>query len=394
MKEKITMDSVFSERNLDRALQIVVKRNAMPGMDGLRASDLPRYWKEHKRTILADIDKGRYTPIPCMLIRKNKPGKKEKREILVGSALDQMLQHCIRFEVDRYFTPTFHSNSYGFMRGRNTDQAIRKCLEYMNGGRNNVVDADIKKCFDSIKHRIVLEELGNAVVDTRIMDLINKYLKNPGIIGKQIYHHRVGVPQGSCLSPLLANIVLNRLDWYLDKMHIHFVRYADDLILFLTSDDEAKRAKSLLENYLVNHLSLALNEEKTHIVDGEEAKFLGYNFKRYNEKYVLDISDKVMDKMFMKMIYQVNRRYSNAQELLDRVGAFNRGWLEYYGKIGTERMMCFINETETEELDRIMKVLHENGNDSRTIMRSILESKGYVMLSERYNELQRKGCCI
>jgi len=319
-----------------------------------------------------DIEKGQYTPVPLLMILKSKPGKKEKRPIAINSALDQMLQHCIRYETERYFTSLFHSDSYGFIRGRNTAQAINKCLEYMNHGKFYVVDADIRKCFDSIKHHVVIQELGKASSDRRVAELVKKFLKNPGLLGNHTYHHRVGVWQGSCLSPVLANVVLNQLDWYLDRQDISFVRYADDLILFLNTEDEAWQARAKLEVYLRKKLSLSLSQEKTSVLPAQEARFLGYSFLKDNDRYILQISDKEKEKMLSQMRKCFNLK--STTDLLDRIGAFNRGWLGYYGKVRTGEMAVFLDEADAEELEIILRKLHRAGETSKFLTRDILSS--------------------
>lgn len=390
MGKKLSIDMVFSEYNMEAALKIVTKKKPMAGLDGLSAIELEGYWKKNKNAVLKEIKEGNYSPVPLFIFFKNKPGKKEKRQISVCSVRDQMLQHCLRLELEKVYIPSFHRNSYGFIKGRGTQEALLQCCRLLNKGLTYVVDTDIRKCFDSIKHRIIVDRIGRVSKDS-VVDLISKYLKNPGMIGDTVRHHRVGVPQGSCLSPLLANIVLNNLDWYLYRNKISFVRYADDLVVFCGSNTEASQALILIKEYLEKELSLHLNMEKTSILRAEELHYLGYAFCKLGDKYMLAVDDQIKDKMIKKMQKHLRKKDGSKDEMLDRIGAFNRGWINYYGKAYPPTLIEFLNNIQEEEIERLKELLDSASSSPTETMEVIYRNKGFVLPIEWYDEVRERS---
>ena len=384
---RITLDDIFSEQNTDTALKLVVCKNATPGLDGMHAYELPEYWRSHKRSILEEINRGNYTPTPLNLFFIPKPGKKEKRQICVCTAMDQMLQHCIRFELEKYFTPRFHSHSYGFIKGRGTEDALKQCIQYMNCGMTYVIDADIRKCFDSIKHRIVAYQIGK-VAKGGVTNLISKYLKNPCRLGNGYRYHRVGLPQGSSMSPVIANIVLNNLDWHLHRRHVAFVRYADDLVIFNRTLRDAEKTMGELKCYLETCLSLHLNPEKTSIIQGEDLSYLGHSFIRTDKRYHLSINDEIKTRMLEKMVRHVNKRDAEITEMLDRLGAFNRGWMNYYERVCSAQMKPFIEDIDKREFDLIHAQIERKKPHFNNAEKIILESRSFVLPSIWYGEIR------
>ena len=173
---------------------------------------------------------------------------------------------------------------------------------------------------------------------------------------------------------------------------IAFVRYADDLLLFSRTWDEAEKAKALLEDYLEKELSLRLNGEKTHILSAGEIGYLGYSFRKYGNRYALSLDDDVRKKMRCRMEAHIKRK-SDTAEMLDRIGAFNRGWLEYYGKAHPTDLIPFIHEVQSRELKLITNKIDCMSGTDQDAMRLILSTKGYVTLSEWYDELRERGVC-
>lgn len=393
MKHKIFLEEVFSEENLSKAIEIVVKKNSAPGMDNMSAKELPDYWRKNKTIIMNKIHSGQYYPIPFRIYFKSKSGKKEKRKISICSAKDQMLQHCLRFEIEQWFVPVFHNNSYGFIKNRNTAQALQKCLFYMNNGLVYVVDSDIKKCFDSIDHQILLNILEKEVSDKRVLRLIGRFLKNPGLCGKDFYPNDIGVPQGSSLSPLLANIVLNQLDWYLENRSVAFVRYADDLVLFCETEEKAKRAMEELKVYLRKRLLLTLNMEKTSVCSADKLEFLGHSFCKLSGIYQLSLNENIIEKIFVKMERMMINKKMPIKEKCDKMGSFNRGILNYYCKVNEGKLTEFMQSADDKELEYFYKFLvHKYSDDDSadSFMKEILSSESYVTFLQWYDELKER----
>jgi group II intron reverse transcriptase/maturase len=177
------------------------------------------------------------------------------------------------------FEKLFHNNSYGFRPGKNCHQAISKVKEYLDEGYLYVVDADIKGFFDNIEHELIMAEVSYEIADGNILQLIERFLKSGVMEEGQLRPTRKGTPQGGVISPLLANIVLNRLDHELEKQGYKFVRYADDFVILCKSREQAQEALGFAKQLLEGQMKLELSPEKTkicHLKDGFD--FLGFHF--------------------------------------------------------------------------------------------------------------------
>lgn len=395
MIKKLTVSSVFAKWNTDRAIKKMKKKKVTPGIDGMRYSELPDFWEENRQSILDSIKNGTFNPTPTRIYYFSKPGKTEKRKIAVSTALDQMLQDCIRFKINVYYAGIFHRNSYGFMRGKSTEMAALRALEYINNGKVWIVDADIRKCFDNIKHYMIINEIGKAVEDEMLLKLISKYLKNPGIIGRSLLHNRVGVSQGSCLSPVLANVVLNNLDWYLDSLNISFVRYADDLAIFCETEKEALMAREVVDIFIKKRLSLELNREKTGIVTADKFDYLGFAYGKGDSGYYLKPTAKGMDNMMHMIAYrfnQINAEDINLTDAFDLIGAVNRGWIGYYRNARSGDMDDFISRADNYEDKKIKDLFNSfSFRNIEDVVESILKSKGYVTPQIWYDEINERS---
>lgn len=384
----ITMDMVFSDKNIFKAIRRIEARNASPGLDQIRGNEIRMYWIQNRKRIMSELKSAKYVPVPLRNVLIEKPGKEEKRQILIYSVVDQMLQHCIRFELERYFIPLFHPDSYGFISGKNTGDALEKCIDYMKLGRLYVVDADIRKCFDNIQHYLIKSIL-KGVVDDEVLYIIIKFIKNPVLIKERLIMRKKGLPQGSCISPVLANAVLNKLDWFLNTQKIEFVRYADDMVLFCKNEDMAYESKKVLEEYLCK-LKLELNLEKTNVVRATELEYLGYSFKVHNSCCVFTISKDKKEKMLSRMERCIKDNDDSLMVMLDRIGRFNRGWLEYYGRVNRNDMKSFLEYAEKLQIELILNKIKINSDKYADVTESVIMSKEYVNLSSWYEEMIKR----
>jgi group II intron reverse transcriptase/maturase len=237
---------------------------------------------------------------------------------------------AIRFEME------FDDYSYGFRPNRNAQQAVQKAQEYINSGYQYIVDIDLKNFFDEVDHCILLQLLYRRVKCPLTLRLIRKWLRAPILINGKLVRRRKGVPQGSPLSPLLSNIMLNELDKEMESRGLRYVRYADDFSIYTKSPSEAREEGKAINRFLRDRLKLPINREKSGIRRPVNFTILGYGFvptyvKGEKGKYQLVVSGKGWQSLKQK-IKAITRKTTPAtfDERTQKLRELQRGWLGYY----------------------------------------------------------------
>lgn len=172
----------------------------------------------------------------------------------------------------------FHDNSFGFRPNRNAHQAINKSLEYINEGYHYVVDMDLEKFFDKVNHDKLMNIIYRTIDDGDVISLIRKYLVSGVLENGMININDEGTPQGGPLSPLISNIILNELDKELMKRGHRFVRYADDVCIFVKTECSATRVMEKITEFIETKLRLKVNKSKSKVSKYNEIKFLGFGY--------------------------------------------------------------------------------------------------------------------
>ena len=230
----------------------------------------------------------------------------------------------------------FEDYSYGFRPNRNAQQAVLKSLEYINSGYTAIVDIDLKTFFDEVDHSILLQLLYRKVKCPLTLRLIRKWLRAPILIDGKLVKRRKGVPQGSPLSPLLSNIMLNELDKEMENQKLRYVRYADDFSIYLDEKQKARKTGNKIFLYLKNKLKLPINREKSGIRGPCNFKILGYCFSRTYAKlpgaqFQLVVSEKSWLSLKQK-IKTITRKTTPCtfDERIHKLKELQRGWLGYF----------------------------------------------------------------
>lgn len=276
-----------------------VKRNrGAAGIDKVSIGMFEANLIENLSALERQLKDGSFSPFP--LRRKfilKEPGK--FRPLGIPAVRDRIAQEVTRRLLNPIYERLFHDASFGFRQGRNCHQALEKVLEHHDAGYRVVLDADIKGFFDNLPHSIIMAAVAAQVADGNILRLIKKFLR-AGVMEDGVFKPTtVGTPQGGVVSPLLANIVLNHLDWQLHKHGYRFVRYADDFVVLCPSTAKAEEALTLVSQILAN-LGLSLSPEKTRITTYEKGyTFLGFvlssRSRRMRDKSVQKLQDKIRE---------------------------------------------------------------------------------------------------
>ena len=350
------IEVILSKENLNRAYKKVVANKGASGVDGVTVEELGDYIRENREKIVTSLRNRTYIPKPVRRVYIPKDNGK-KRPLGIPTALDRTIQQAIAQPISNIYEEIFSDYSYGFRAGRSCHDAIRQALEYLNDGYEWVVDIDIEQFFDKVNHDKLIQILREQVNDSTTLNLIRKYLK-AGVMENGLEKATItGVPQGSVISPLLANIYLNTLDRLWEKYgltHGILVRYADDTVIICKNKKSANHALNLLQ-YIMAKLDLKLHPVKTKIIsmwDGKEGfDFLGMHHRRmttetrkgqlYKETYQYP-SRKAMKKMKAEVKRNVNRRsllVAKEEDLIKNLNPKITGWKNYYSTKRNEKWM-------------------------------------------------------
>lgn len=277
------IDKVWSEKNLQSALGKVVANGGSAGVDGRSVGVVEKQSEEEIAILHRQLREEIYEPAPVKRVWIPKLGSPEKRPLGVPTVRDRIVQTALRNVIEPIFERDFAPQSYGFRPGRGCKDALRRVEELLKEGRAWVVDADIKGYFDTIPQDALMERVGRKIADGRVVRLIEEYLK-AGVMesvgGWEPTEQ--GTPQGAVISPLLANIYLDPLDWEMVGAGLEMVRYADDFVVLCRSEEEAREALEKIARFTEAN-GLKLHPEKTRIVDASKPggfEFLGYHFER------------------------------------------------------------------------------------------------------------------
>jgi group II intron reverse transcriptase/maturase len=253
----------------------VRKNKGSPGIDGVTIAEFESRLDEELGRLRADLESWTYEPSPVRRVEIPKPGGKGIRLLGVPTVRDRVVHATLKRLLEPIFEPLFSDHSYGFRPGRNQRQAVEAAREIVAGGKPYVVDLDLSKFFDRIHHDRLIARLGQSIPDKRILRLIGKILRSGVMANGLVMPSTEGAVQGSPLSPLLSNIVLDELDKELERRGLAFCRFADDCNIFVKTPKAAERVMASVSGYIENRLKLVVNQEKSQTARSDRVTFLG-----------------------------------------------------------------------------------------------------------------------
>lgn len=281
------IDKVIANNNLWKAYKKVKANNGAPGVDGITVIQLKSHMKKYYEPLKRKLKDGTYQPQPVKRVAIPKPDG-SKRYLGIPCVLDRVVQQAILQVIEPIIDPHFSEYSFGFRKGRDAHQAIKLAEQYYEEGYRTVVDCDLKSYFDTIHHQRLRAYLEEFITDKIVLKLIWKFLRS-GILDRDIYiETKEGAPQGGPLSPILANVYLNKLDRELAKRKHRFIRYADDFVIYVKSKRSGERVMESITKFIEDDLQLTINENKSKVCGATSATFLGFNIQNLKGKLNAD----------------------------------------------------------------------------------------------------------
>jgi RNA-directed DNA polymerase len=244
--------------------------------------------------------------------------------------------------LQRQWDPTFSDHSYGFRPGRSAHQAVAKAQQYIAEGHGWCVDLDLEKFFDRVNHDKLMGQVAKRVEDKRLRKLIRAFL-NAGVMENGLVSPSVeGTPQGGPLSPLLSNLVLDELDWELERRGHCYVRFADDCNIYVRSEQAGRRVMESIKRFITCKLKLKVNETKSAVARPQERKFLGFSFTAGPEVKRI-IAPKALDRL-KRRIREITRRAKGVsiQKTIEELASYMRGWRSYFGFCETPVVLDYL----------------------------------------------------
>ena len=269
------IDKVIADDNLWSAYKKVRSNKGAPGIDGITVYQLKGHMEKYFEPLKRKLKDGTYQPQPVKRVAIPKSDG-SKRNLGIPTVLDRVVQQAILQVIEPIIDPEFSENSFGFRKGRSAHQAIKLAEQYYQEGYRVVVDCDLKSYFDTIHHQRVHAYLEEFISDKVILKLVWKFLRS-GILDKDIYIETTeGAPQGGPLSPILANVYLNKLDKELEKREHRFIRYADDFVIYVKSKRAGERVMESVTHFIEKDLQL-INQKKSKVCGATSISWVQYS---------------------------------------------------------------------------------------------------------------------
>ena len=356
----------ITSRLMRQSFQAVKRNRGAAGVDKVSIAMFAANLEENLTALMRELKTGMFQPWPLRRVYIPKgPGTTKLRPLGIPVVRDRVAQEVIRRLLAPIFEPQFHENSYGFIPGRNCHQAIEQVLEFHRQGHRVVLDADIQGFFDNLPHRVIMGAVAAEVADGNILRLVERFLTAGVMEEGNFQPTTIGTPQGGVISPLLANIVLNRLDWQLHQAGYRFVRYADDFVVLCQDAQQAQEALRLVQQVLTGELGLTLSPEKTKITTyGKGYDFLGFHLSSRSRR----MRDKSVQK-FKAKVRDLTQRHRNLDHsAIVKLNQVIRGTANYFAAAFSTCRWTFQKlDSWTRMRLRAMKLKRKNYNDNHKL---------------------------
>lgn len=380
--------SVF---NLARALLNVARNKGAAGTDGRSVGevveDAPHLLPKLRRELLS----GAYRPGDIRRVWIPKPGGGQ-RGLGIPNVVDRVVQQALLQVLEPQFEPTFHDSSHGFRPHRGAPTAIAEAKKYLAEGYVWTVDIDLSKFFDRVHHQRLLNRMAQQVEDGRVLKLVHRQLKAKVVLpdGTRTVTDE-GTPQGGPLSPLLSNIVLDELDWELERRGLRFVRYADDFSVFVKSERAGRRVMNSVRKFIERRLRLKVNEDKSSVSGPVDLTFLGFHLSKSEDGSVaVAISQRTKTRMDVRIRELTPRNWGRSlKACFGGLNRYLRGWIGYF-RLCTEDQLRPLHKFDAHIRRRIRAIIIRQKKRPRHLYRHLIAC-GVSPRSAAHTAYQRTG---
>ncbi len=326
--ERSLFEKLCDQSNLEAGFKAVKKNKGAPGIDGVTIKEFESRLEEELVQLQMEIASWNYKPSPVRRVEIPKPGKGAGVRLLgVPCTRDRVVQATIKLLLEPILDLTFSNHSYGFRPGYNQRQAVESAQRFVQSGKEYVVDIDLSKFFDRVNHDRLIHLLSVHIDDKRVLRLIGTILRSGIMKDGMVILSEEGTPQGSPLSPLLSNVVLDELDKELERRGLEFCRFADDCNIFVRSPKAAERVMGSISKFIEGKLKLKINRDKSRVGHSRDVKFLGLT--------IIDgaivISAQSM-KRAMQKVEELTPRGTHLplEATMKQINSWYTGWSGYY----------------------------------------------------------------
>jgi len=370
----MTMEEVARDENLREAFRRVASNKGAPGPDRQSIEQVRSHLDEMLPELRRALLRGNYRPGAVRRVWIPKAGG--RRALGIPNVVDRMVQQAVAQVLGPHYDRTFHDSSHGFRPGRSCHTAIVKAVEHLEEGHDWVVDIDLEQFFDRVNHQRLLARLQQRVLDARLLELLRRMLRAKVVMPDGVVVSTdEGTPQGGPLSPLLSNIVLDELDWELDRRGHRFVRYADDCNIYVRSERSGRRVMASVTRFIRRRLRLRVNETKSAIARPEERHFVGFSLRRDPREGLAQVwpSKRSKERIDDKIRELTPRTWGQSlRNCIQHINRYLRGWIEFF-RVCTREAVPMLRNLSSHLRRRLRVVILRQRKRKRHIARLLIK---------------------